>query len=184
MSNLSNNLENWVTAFKSVKSACATINTNANGFNLNSFAKATVSTLLPGLAQQTLFIQAANRQFLLTGPPGLQSLQGPINTAGTFADLVSDEIIGSLSFCVHDFVQDFCPPNCIDAQSLLLTSTSLTVAFPGGTGDVNWQRLVTAVKASNLDEIVAPGTLAAGATMVGPASVSKLSDLISTLLTL
>jgi len=179
MSSPTDSLNIWIKAFRSIWTACGTINTGAKTMHWNPFANAQVSDLLPGQASQVNFIAAMKTQFLANGLSNYP-VDGLIAPTDTFADFTNDTV-GYLTYSVFDLVQGVCPDSCFNAQGSLLGTTKLAIAFPGGPADPNWLTLINEVKACNLDNLLAPTALSDANKQVTQPSAATLADLVKTL---
>ena len=171
----------WMTGFRSVWTACGAVNTMVKQVHWNPFANATTGTYLKSASAQATFLSALRTQFDANGLAQVSILQ-IVSTGDTF-NKYTTETMGELWLCVVDMVAGHCPAKCFSqgsASNDLVWTTLLTTAFPAGATDQNWIGLMNDVKASNLDNLLAPTAMAtAGTELVD--TTSTLKDLITTL---
>ena len=172
----------WIGAFRSVWTACGSVNTIVKQVHWNPFANTTTGTYLMGAANQTAFKSALQQQFSLCGLSDI-SIDPVVSTSETFAAYTVD-MLGDFLHPVFDLVAGSCPPGapCFDVNGLVPT-TPLPVAFPAGVGDSNWISLLNAVAASNLDNLIAATAIATARNQVVDPT-KTIQDLILTLSTI
>jgi len=168
--------------FKALNIACAQVNANIPNLSWNAFANSTIASELPNPGNVVNFRKYLKVQFANAGLTDWKIPQ-PIDTTRTFVTFMALPLWHTLFYSAMLYVQAFCPPACIDANTNLILPTPLSTAFPLGVADPGWTKLRAGIAKLKLDQVLAAGALATAAQQVTPPSRASLSDLITTLST-
>jgi len=176
---LTDTLKQWLAGFRAVKAACAKVNPSARSMTQNDFGNRLMTSLLPNPGNVVDFIGYANTQF--NSAQLSWTLRQPININQNFIGLMTFPLWHPLSYCVQLYIQSCCPASCVTPKGDLIQNTPLTTAFPLGTADPNWTKLMSGLSTLSLDLVLAANAFTNAAQMLAPGSASRLSDLVSTL---
>jgi hypothetical protein len=179
---LTDTLTKWMKGFNALNAACAQVNANVPNLTLNSFANASLASLLPNAGNVVAFSKYVKVEFTKAGLTGWK-LPQPLDTSRTFVNLMTFPLWHSLFYSVMLYVQTYCPPTCVDANNNLVLATPLSIAFPQASVDPGWTKLTASIAKLKFYQVLPAGALAASVQQVTPPSQATLSDLITTLST-
>jgi hypothetical protein len=168
--------------FKALNAACSQVNANVPNLTLNAFANATLASQLPNPGNVVAFRKYVGVEFKNAGLTDWK-LPQPIDPTRTFVNLMTFPLWHSLNYSAMLYVQAYCPPVCVDGNNNLILTTPITTAFPLGTGDPSWTKLIAGITQLKVAQVLAAGALTTATQQVTPPSQATLNDLITTLST-
>jgi hypothetical protein len=181
MAVLTQTLTTWMVGFEALNAACAQVNANVSNLTWNTFANSTIGSQLPNPGNIVAFQKYLKAQFQNAGLSDWKVPQ-PIDCTRTFVVFMALPLWHTLSYSAMLYIQAFCPPACVDANTNLILTTPLSTAFPLGAADSGWTKLISGISTMKFDQVLKSGALTAAAALL-TAPNKKLSDLITALST-